>query len=404
MNDEIQLELARTALRKLSEDIDLSIVEQKLETVEVGSDKPKYKVIGVTRRRPIVITKDAFMEADKFLSVKTGKSKAIDPFEQPDGNAWTIVFNALGALRELRWSHQFALRYLDICYSLQVKHKTRIKKGSPHFWLSTRAQELNDERTARSQMILAFVEDSIDFPDPLAAPAAVNLSILFEIPNDELVGLNTYVKNQLRKGPPPLFAEEMLTSFMLSKISKPGAKKSILVSRIPLNQHVIRNWCKAIQTSPGGSGRSLEFLVAYLFQSVDGFQLMLRKRVRAGEVDIFVRNLASVGKPLPWIGHFVLIECKDTNEAVDTKELSHFVTKLSLPRIEVGIVVSKMGLTGRGQRRDAEGVRDHVYSRSGTAIIDLILKDLLSIKSADQLLQLLQFRYEHVRLGMAGSA
>ncbi len=169
--------------------------------------------------------------------------------------------------------------------------------------------------------------------------------------------------------------------------------------KIPFNRRLVHLWCDHIIQHPGGGGRRLELLVSYLLQTVPGLWTQWRRRGRGGEVDVVVRNLSPAGLPLPWLGEFVLVECKDRSRRVTTSEMGSFLSKLILTGIRTGIIVSRTGLTGSKAGKYATEMRDHAFSRSGISVLDLLVADLAPLDSVDAFLSLLQSRYEQVRLG-----
>lgn len=144
---------------------------------------------------------------------------------------------------------------------------------------------------------------------------------------------------------------------------------------------------------------SLERFACYLFQTIPRLQVKRRRRGRGGEVDVIVRNNNPGGSPLPWLGEFALIECKHRRKRVTVPELEALLAKLTLTAVRTGFVISPRGLTGRGQRRHAEEVQDHAFSRSNVVVVSITLAELSGLRSLDGFLELLQSRYEDVRLG-----
>ncbi len=142
-------------------------------------------------------------------------------------------------------------------------------------------------------------------------------------------------------------------------------------------------------------------LTSYLFKTISGIQVLWRRRGRGGEVDVVVRNLSPSGLPLPWLGEFALIECKDRQDRIRSPELGAFLAKLTLTGIQTGIVVSRNGLTGQGKRRFAEEIQHHALSRSNIVVIDVLTSELVNLDSTEAFLALLQTKYESIRLGQS---
>ncbi len=120
-------------------------------------------------------------------------------------------------------------------------------------------------------------------------------------------------------------------------------------------------------------GKSLEELVAFFMQRIEGFHVRERVRTNNEEIDLVIFN-ESDNSPWNKESQFILVECKNwKTQKVDKNEYVSFSRKLENrgSRANVGIFISSSGYTeGFHQER----IRD---SRNKRLIIDINTSELL---------------------------
>lgn len=167
--------------------------------------------------------------------------------------------------------------------------------------------------------------------------------------------------------------------------------------RYPYNRFFVRQQINLIQSGHGMNGQRLELLSYYLFRSFDSFRIVWRKLGRGGEYDLLIDNSQPLGLPFKWMKDYLLVECKDTQKPVSEKEFGHFLTKLNLTRTNVGFIISRKGLSGKGKLIYADGSRDTAFSQLGIIVIDITLDEISALNDFNDLLLLLQRKYEGLR-------
>jgi len=146
-------------------------------------------------------------------------------------------------------------------------------------------------------------------------------------------------------------------------------------------------------------GKDLETLAAYLVQTLRSVKVSWDVPTRSGQIDVVLRDEGSEKEARPWSGEYVFIECKDRGERVDVSALGAFSSKLSGAKVKTGIVLSREGLTGRGQRKYAEDFRNLIFNETGIAIMSIRISELHKLRSGRDFLELLRHKYEEVKFG-----
>jgi hypothetical protein len=251
------------------------------------------------------------------------------------------------------------------------------------------------DELAISHMLLAFVEDAIQFDDPKGAPAWNLLTTRLRFSSTHLDMLLEYLKSGAKRERMMLFFPEYALLRYIVDL-----RRRVPWLQMPFNRLFLREQCKLLTTGPPDpSGKRLELLMVYLFRIIPNLAVEWRSLTRAGEFDIVVANSAPLHEPARWFGDYVLVECKDTNTKVGTKELEAFFTKLTVTKITTGILVSRKGLSGSNELNRARGLKHTLFASSSIVILDLSLLDICRVDSPTDFVQLLTSRYEDVRFG-----
>lgn len=167
--------------------------------------------------------------------------------------------------------------------------------------------------------------------------------------------------------------------------------------KYPLNNYLVKYLVGLIRDGNGLNGKRLELLSAYLLGTFDDFRIIWRKIGRGGEYDLLIANSQPPGQPFRWMKDYFLVECKDTTKPVDEKEFGHFLSKLNLTKTNVGIIISRRGLSGRLRRLHADGSRDTAFSQLGIVVLDITLDEINNLENQNDFPSLLQRKYEELR-------
>ena len=109
-------------------------------------------------------------------------------------------------------------------------------------------------------------------------------------------------------------------------------------------------------------GRALERLMAYLFLSAGGFQVMTNVPTFDEELDLVVRNLATTNPLLGELGRYILVECKNIKTPVNAKTVRDFSAKVITHSCKTGILISSKGYCGQRDRRAARYARNRTQN------------------------------------------
>jgi hypothetical protein len=354
--------------------------------------KPRESIIGEMRIQGWSIDYRQSTEILNEWARKTDKGQEIDPFEMADGNAWVIISSVFSSIQQNNFALQFALKFLDLCYDLQSKHGERIHKGAAHYWVAHYYELADYEDLARSHMILAFIEDAILTKEPKEAPAWYYLVSLLGFSVTGLDALDDFLKAMSKRKKNMMFFPEDAIVNYCSK-----SRKRFPFLLFPFNRHYL--WFKCAQLKKRDKfGKNLELMMYYLLKTVPNLDVRWRVPTRAGEIDLAAINSGPLHEPSRWFEDFVGVECKDWAARVDTKEVEAFFAKLLVAKMRTGFIVSRHGLTGKSAKDNAKGLIHTLFMMKGIAILDLSIDELCAIDSVGTFLDLLNGKYEMVRL------
>lgn len=82
------------------------------------------------------------------------------------------------------------------------------------------------------------------------------------------------------------------------------------------------------------------------------------------------------------------------------KEFGHFLSKMNFTKTTQGAIVSRKGLSGSPGYRYAARDQRLAYSGMGVVVLDIRVADLRSLRSSQDLLALMQQKYEELRFRM----
>ena len=147
-------------------------------------------------------------------------------------------------------------------------------------------------------------------------------------------------------------------------------------------------------TTKDEKGTALEDLINYLFESIPGIKIIGRDKVdhfKSEEIDIGCRNDRHPDGLLDSIFPFCfLIECKNWEEKVGSKEVIVFEKKLIDRCISFGIIVATNGITGdKTDLTSAHQIVADALSRDRRIIV-LKREDIEALTDSFQLVELIK--------------
>lgn len=326
-------------------------------------------------------------DAIKSLQDKTDRGGGIDPFEWPDDNAWVILGKVLSQYGSNWSARTLMLRYLDTCYELQKKYAERIHKGPALYWVAEKEFANGRDDQSKSYALLAFIEDCMhkDVKDPKQESAYKLLTAVLGVSTEKLDPIIDFSRNQ---GTIPLHPELVLVRWK---------RRNTIPIDLVFNPHFVLDQISEIEKGADQTGKTLEVLAAYLMMAIPHFEVMHEDRVKGGQLDVLVRNDSPLGEPFRWLGDYFLIECKDLEGTVTQPQFGHFVSKMMLNKAKQGAIISRKGLADWPPKTNASKDRGTVYAQSDVVVLDILLDDLKPLRSSDDLLAMMQSKYEELR-------
>ncbi len=165
------------------------------------------------------------------------------------------------------------------------------------------------------------------------------------------------------------------------------------------NRHHLSELLKTVEAARTGDekGASLETLAMTLLQWVDGLRVVPSVRSATGQIDLLVRNMCEHPMVRAW-GERWLVEAKNWNRKVGTDEVGAFLTDLREVGCSVGVLFSRLGISG-GVGRDAWHRVLSAYQRDRVVVIVLTRSDLEAVARGANLVTTMLQRHEDVQLG-----
>jgi hypothetical protein len=150
-------------------------------------------------------------------------------------------------------------------------------------------------------------------------------------------------------------------------------------------------------TSSAARGSTLEDLVQHVFEQVPSvtiYERDVKDDSGAQEVDLVFSHLPSVSR-LPIADVTIIIECKNERRRTSAPQVMAFGSKLRSRGLNIGVLVTSRGLSGKRGTAGHSAVRDEL--RGGVSIIVVTAAELGDLNSPDDLIQLLTDRLNELR-------
>jgi hypothetical protein len=144
-------------------------------------------------------------------------------------------------------------------------------------------------------------------------------------------------------------------------------------------------------------GSTLEDFVQHVFEHVPSVAIVdrdVKDESGAQEVDLVFSHLHFVSRlPIPDVT--IIIECKNEKRPTSSPQVEAFGNKLRSRGLNIGILVTSAGLSGRRGTAGHSAIRDQL--RDGIAIIVVTAAELGGLNTLDDLAQLLTQRLNELR-------
>jgi hypothetical protein len=142
----------------------------------------------------------------------------------------------------------------------------------------------------------------------------------------------------------------------------------------------------AAATDADTQGKLYEALIEYIFSAIPGCiaERNISNPFRTEQVDIAVGHAGTYGTMGILPGTF-LVECKDWNHPVSSKEVGYFFNILDGRSLQLGILIAASGITGNPTDLSHAHALGLTAAPRGINLIVLTDKDLREITSVDDL-------------------
>ncbi len=149
------------------------------------------------------------------------------------------------------------------------------------------------------------------------------------------------------------------------------------------------------------SWKDLEYLMAYLLSSIDGFDLA-GKNVGTSdyEIDLLIRNTITNDPTFASFGKYILVECKNWQKSVGSEQVNHFLSKIRFHYASCGILIAKEGISGKRRTKrvkNAELTILKAFHQDNIVLMVLTIDDLERVVKGENLASILIKEYERIR-------
>ena len=296
------------------------------------------------------------------------------------------------------------LQAFVISQKLNRRMRIRLHKGGIYHNIGISLLYSNEKEKAKSYFLLGMIEDIInqntlqdnDFKN---APGYSNLKSLnvFTDENREITQLKGLISgyrnstNTLGETNPELIFLEFMTNSK-NKINLP----QFLLWDNVFTKLLIKETDRTTDTQL--LGHFLEMLSAYLFFTIGKFEVSCNVKTVHAEHDLRIRNLIVDDPILELLGRYLLVECKNWGNKVNSTRIKKFIANVRFARCSTGILIAKNAITGEKRRDSAWYVIRAEYHKDDIVIIVITMNELNKI--ADEktdLLEMLKMKYEKIR-------
>lgn len=139
-------------------------------------------------------------------------------------------------------------------------------------------------------------------------------------------------------------------------------------------------------------GQALEHLVCYLIEKIPGVEIYDVDSMNyhlTEEIDIAIWNdQESDGlKSFPII---ILIECKNLDGNIPTRDVAYFITKIRNKGLDFGIIIASNGITGSQDDSTRAHFEIPLALREGIRVIIINLDEILRLRNTHDLIRLIK--------------
>jgi hypothetical protein len=141
-------------------------------------------------------------------------------------------------------------------------------------------------------------------------------------------------------------------------------------------------------------GTAFEKLACYIFKKIPGIEITYVDKVnkfQSEELDIALWNNRDK-RGLSFLPNIILVECKNWNIPINSKEIVHFASKLKKRACEYGILIASQGITGSANT-PSSGYKDIADALADERRIIIITRgDIENLNSSEDFIKIIKIR------------
>ncbi|MDT2669509.1 restriction endonuclease [Enterococcus dongliensis] len=149
-------------------------------------------------------------------------------------------------------------------------------------------------------------------------------------------------------------------------------------------------------------GESFEKVIKDIFCIHGLFEVKTNSRTSTNEIDLLLMPTLYGTKIIDFVfNRFldgnIIVECKNYKKKVDVTWIGKLASLLDVSKVSVGLLITKSGITGRGNWDAGQGLIRKISLKKNILIIDLVLKDFIELDGKN-LLDLMKTKIDTLNL------
>ena len=147
-----------------------------------------------------------------------------------------------------------------------------------------------------------------------------------------------------------------------------------------------------ISSNTHEKGQILQDLVCYLFEKIPGikvYETNIMNYYSTEELDIVLWNEQEMDG-LRGFHSVIIIECKNLDQTMGTRDVSFFITKIRNKGLNFGIIVASNGITGSEDTSSRAHFEIPLALKEGIRVITINLREVLELTDSSDLIKLIK--------------
>lgn len=335
-----------------------------------------------------LVLSDRLDDALNILGNRMLDKSVVKPDESRTHAIWNFIGFFFIQIKESQLSEKIYQKFYETLLKNQVLDKKRYHKGLPLHNLGLSIELQADITRAVRFYEAAYIEDVISTDKAsIGAPAYRNLRYRLGIDERELKGI--YAIATREPGNDPFIILARFDEDRQKWISIGLALEYVYLDKNYLSILLSRAQNAKIKKE---KKETLEALADYMFSGIQGFTVHITKKTATSDLDRIIRN-RSLHPDIQLMGPYILLESKNWNRKVTSKETQSFATKLERHQCQCGVLLSRLGVSGPSQSEITTA------RNKGHYIMEFNEDDIKRVIACENLIELLIQKFEAVKFG-----